>query len=206
MQDVEKALEGITDIRNQIALGRMFRGFGPAVIALTGLMAVMLMAAQLMWPQELAPSNFALLGWWIFAAILSVIIIGIEMFALSRRYHGGLAGSMIANAVQTFLPIGAAGAVIALIIFMNAPDLSWLLPGLWQMLIAIGTFSSLKFLPKPIAIVGAWYFLTGTIVLLLGSQNLPLSPFSMGIPFAVGQVLMAVTLFKTLEVSQNGPR
>ena len=206
MQDIEKALEGITDIRNQIAIGRMFRGFGPAVIALTGLFAAMLMAAQLMWPQELAASNLALLGWWIFAAVLSVIIIGIEMFALSRRYHGGLAGSMIANAVQTFLPIGAAGSVIALIILMNTPDLAWLLPGVWQILIAVGIFSAIKFLPNPIAIAGAWYFLTGTIVLLLGSQDVPLSPLAMGIPFGIGQALMAFILFKTLEISQNGSR
>lgn len=204
MQNVEKALEGITDIRNQIALGRMFRGFGPAVIALTGLFALMLTAAQLMWPQELAASGPGLLGWWIFAAVLSAIIIGIEMFALSRRHHGGLAGSMISNAVQTFFPIGAAGAVIGLVILMNKPGLAWMLPGLWQILIAIGIFSSLKFLPKPIAIAGAWYFLAGTIVLLLGSQNLPLTPLSMGVPFAVGQALMALILFKTLEVPRNG--
>ena len=206
MQDIEKALESITDIRNQIALGRMFRGFGPAVIGLTGLFAVMLTAAQLLWPQELAASNFALLGWWIFAAVLSVIIIGIEMFALSRRYHGGLAGSMISNAVQTFLPIGAAGSVIGLIILMNTPELAWILPGIWQVLIAIGIFSSLKFLPNPIVIPGAWYFLAGTAVLLLGSQNIALSPLAMGIPFAVGQGLMAIILFKTLEVSENGSR
>ncbi|MDA8708192.1 hypothetical protein N9M10_02355 [Hellea sp.] len=204
MQNVEKALEGITDIRNQIALGRMFRGFGPAVIALTGLFALMLTAAQLIWPQKLAASDIALLGWWMFAAVLSVIIIGIEMFALSRRYHGGLAGSMISNAVQTFLPIGAAGAVIGLIILMNKPSLAWLLPGLWQILIAIGIFSSLKFLPKAIAITGAWYFLAGSIVLLLGSHNVPLSPLAMGVPFAIGQGVMALILFKTLEVSRDG--
>lgn len=206
MQDIEKALEGITDIRNQIAIGRMFRGFGPAVIALTGLFAALLTGAQLIWPQELAASNLALLGWWVFAAMLSVIIIGIEMFALSRRHHGGLAGSMIANAVQTFLPIGAAGAVIGLIILTNTPDLAWLLPGIWQILIAVGIFSSLNFLPNHIVGAGAWYFLAGTFVILLGSKGVALSPLAMGIPFAIGQVLMAFILFKTLEVSQNGPR
>lgn len=206
MQDIEKALEGITDIRNQIALGRMFRGFGPAVIALTGLFAALLTAAQLLWPLELAASHAGLLGWWIFAATLSVIIIGIEMFALSRRHHGGLAGSMITNAVQSFLPIGAAGAVTALIILTNRPDLAWLLPGIWQILIALGIFGSLKFLPHQIAIAGAWYFLAGSVGLLLGSQGVPLSPLAMGIPFAIGQVLMAFILFKTLEVSQHGVR
>jgi hypothetical protein len=136
-----------------------------------------------------------------FAAILSVIIIGIEMFALSRRHHGGLAGSMISNAVQTFLPIGAAGAVIAAVILVNRPDLAWSLPGLWQILIAIGIFNSLKFLPKLITIAGAWYFLAGAGVLLLGSYGASLSPLAMGVPFAVGQGVMALILFKTLEVS-----
>jgi len=126
------------------------------------------------------------------------------MFALSRRYHGGLAGSMIANAVQTFLPIGVAGSVIALIILMNTPNLAWLLPGVWQILIAVGIFSAIKFLPNLIAIAGGWYFLTGTVVLLLGSHDVPLSPMTMGLPFTIGQVLMAFILFKTLEVSQHG--
>ena len=200
MQDIEKALEGITDIRNQIAIGRMFRGFGPAVIGLTGLFAVMLMGAQLLWPDKLAASNIALLGWWIFAAILCVTIIGIEMFALSRRYHGGLAGSMIAHAVQTFLPIGTAGAVLCFTIFSNRPELAWLLPGIWQILIALGIFGSLKFLPKPIVLAGVWYFVAGTVVLMLGSHSPTLSPLAMGIPFAIGQALMAFILFKTLEV------
>jgi len=204
MQNIEKALGGIADIRNQIALGRMFRGFGPAVIALTGLFALMLTAAQLIWPQKLAASDVALLGWWMFVAVLSVALIGIEMFALSRRYHGGLAGSMITNAVQTFLPIGAAGAAIGLIILINKPNLAWLLPGLWQILISMGVFSSLKFLPKPVAVAGIWYFLAGTIVLLLGSNGMALTPLAMGVPFAIGQVLMASLLFKTLEV-HNGP-
>ena len=147
----------------------------------------------------MAASHVALLGWWIFAAFLCVTIIGIEMFALSRRYHGGLAGSMIANAVQTFFPIGVAGAALCLVIFMNRPDLAWLLPGIWQILIALGIFSSLMFLPKPIIFAGVWYFIAGTVVMMLGSRGVALSPLAMGIPFAIGQALMALILFKTLE-------
>ena len=199
MQDIEKALADITDIRNQVAAGRMFRGFGPAVIALTGLFAVLLMAAQILWPDALAKNDVSLLGWWIFAAFLSVIFITIEMLALSRRHHGGLADSMITNAVQIFMPIGAVGAMITLIILKNQVSLAWILPGVWQCLIAIGTFGSLHYLPKYVSLVGAWYFITGALVLLLGSQGHPLSPLAMGIPFAVGQWLMAFILYTTLE-------
>lgn len=199
MQNVEKALTDIADIRRQMAAGRMFRGFGPAVIALTGVFAALLTAAQLIWPQSLAATPTALLGWWIFAAMLSVIFIGIEMLALSRRHHGGLADSMITHAVQTFLPIGASGAVIGAIILKNQLGLAWALPGIWQLLIAIGIFSALQFLPKSVGLAGIWYFIAGTCGLMLGSINEALTPLSMGIPFAIGQWIMALILFKTLE-------
>jgi len=199
MQNVDKALADIMDIRNQMALGRMFRGFGPAVIAVTGLFALLLMIAQLIWPEALANNPTSLLGWWVFAAIMSIIFIGIEMFALSRRHHGGLADSMIINAIRTFLPIGAAGAVIGIILLKSPLELTWALPGIWQLLIAIGIFSSLNFLPKPIIIAALWYFIAGTAVLFLGSMTQNLSPWVMGIPFALGQWIMALILFKTLE-------
>ena len=206
MHNVNKALADISEIRNQMAVGRMFRGFSPAVVALTGLFAALLASAQIIWPRALAANEPALLGWWIFAAMLSVIFIGIEMFALSRRHHGGLADSMIINAVQTFLPIGGAGAVIGFIVLKNAPNLAWLLPGIWQLLIAIGIFSSLKFLPKLISIAGAWYFIAGTVGLFWGSLGQPPTSLAMGVPFAIGQWIMAFILFKTLESSYVDPR
>jgi len=206
MQDINKALADITDIRNQMAAGRMFRGFGPRVVGLSGLFAAMLMTVQLIWPDKLANSAYALLGWWVFAAVMSVIFIGIEMLALSRRYHGGLADSMITHAVQTFLPIGAVGAVIGYVILKNQPSLAWALPGIWQLLIAIGIFNSLKFLPKAVTIAGLWYFIAGATVLVTGSLDQPLSPWMMGVPFAIGQGLMAYILFKTLEAPNAEPR
>ena len=42
---------------------------------------------------------------------------------------------------------------------------------------------------------GAWYFLSGFTVLLLASQNHLLSPWSMGLPFVAGQLLMAALLY-----------
>lgn len=201
MHNVNKALADITDIRNQMAAGRMFRGFAPAVIALTGLFAALLMAAQLLWPDALARDAMALLGWWVLAACMSVIFIGFEMLSLSRRYHGGLADSMVMQVIQTFFPVGAIGAAIGFIILKNAPDLAWLLPGLWQLLIAMGTFSALKFLPKRVFIAGLWYFLAGSTVLFLGSLSQTLTPWAMGISFAFGQWIMAFILYKTLKDS-----
>ncbi len=41
---------------------------------------------------------------------------------------------------------------------------------------------------------GAWYFVAGFAVLLLASQSHALSPWTMGLPFVIGQLLMAAIL------------
>ena len=116
------------------------------------------------------------------------------MIARTRRHHGGLADAMLFNAVEHFLPAGVAGAVICLILLRFAPDTGWMLPGLWQMLLGVGLFVALRFLPRSIAVAAAWYFLAGAAVLIMSSQSRALSPWAMGIPFGVGQLVMAALL------------
>ena len=76
-----------------------------------------------------------------------------------------------------------------------APDSLWLLPGLWQVLVALGIFASVRSLPPLIALVGAWYFVAGVAVLIVASLGQSLSPWMMGLPFAIGQFLMAAVLY-----------
>ncbi len=51
-----------------------------------------------------------------------------------------------------------------------------------------------RLLPRTIALGGAWYFLSGFTVLLIASQSHALSPWTMGLPFAIGQLLLAALL------------
>ena len=55
-------------------------------------------------------------------------------------------------------------------------------------------FASVRSLPRIVTLVGAWYFIAGFVTLMLGSQNHALSVWTMGLPFAVGQFLMAGVL------------
>ena len=64
-----------------------------------------------------------------------------------------------------------------------APESLWLLPGLWQVLVSLGVFASVRSLPRTVALAGAWYFVAGFTVLLLASQSHTLSPWTMGLPF-----------------------
>jgi hypothetical protein len=135
-----------------------------------------------------------LLGW-AAAALLSLVVIWIEMLARSRRHHSGLADAMIHQAVEQALPAGVAGLLLAVMLWKFAPEALWMLPGLWQILVSLGTFASVRLLPRSVALAGAWYFVAGFSVLLLASQSHALSPWTMGLPFVIGQSLMATILY-----------
>ena len=116
------------------------------------------------------------------------------MVARSRRHHSGLADAMIHQAVEQFLPAGIAGVLLAVMLFKFAPEALWMLPGLWQLLVGLGVFASVRSLPRTVAFAGAWYFVTGFSTLLVASQSHALSPWTMGLPFVAGQLLMAAIL------------
>jgi hypothetical protein len=197
MRNLRKALVDIANIRLQLAAGMMFRGFGPLVIALTGVLALVAAAVQAA-SSEAASGPLAFLGVWVAVAAVSVVLIGLEMLARTRRHHGGLADVVLFNAIEHFVPFGAAGAVIGAILLRFAPETAWMLPGLWEMLIGLGLFAAVRFLPRSVTIAAAWYFLAGATVLMLCSATRSLSPWAMGVPFGGGQILLAVILHLAL--------
>jgi hypothetical protein len=195
MRDLDKALADIIAIRSQLAAGTAFRGYGPATMAATSAVALVTALAQhLLLSDPTAEPMMFLFGWGM-AAVVSLLMIGIEMQARSRRHHSGLADAMIHQAVEQFLPAGVAGVLLAILLWKFAPEALWMLPGLWQVLTSLGVFASVRSLPRTVALAGAWYFLAGFAVLLLASTTHTLSPWSMGLPFAIGQALMAAILY-----------
>lgn len=194
MRDLDKALADILAIRSQIAAGTAFRGYGPAAIAATGGLAFVTAILQRLWLDEPTNHPLAFFSGWAATAIVSGGIIWIEMQARSRRHHSGLADEMIRQAVEQFLPAGVAGALLAVMLWKFAPETLWMLPGLWQVLVSLGVFASVRSLPRTVAFAGAWYFVAGFTVLLLASESRALSPWTMGLPFIIGQLLMAAIL------------
>jgi len=194
MRDLDKALADILAIRSQIAAGTAFRGYGPAAMAATAGLALITALMQFLWLDDPTGHPLAFFSGWAAAALLSGAIIGIEMRARSRRHHSGLADAMIHQAVEQFLPAGVAGALLAVMLLRFAPETLWMLPGLWQVFVSLGVFASVRSLPRTVAFGGAWYFVAGFTVLLLASESHALSPWSMGLPFVIGQLLMAALL------------
>jgi hypothetical protein len=194
MRDLDKALADIFAIRSQIAAGTAFRGYGPAAIAATSGLALMTAVAQFFWLDDPSGQPAIFFAGWTATAVVSAGIIWVEMQARSRRHHSGLADAMIHQAVEQFLPAGMAGALLAVVLGSFAPDTLWMIPGLWQLLVSLGIFASARSLPRSVGIAGAWYFVAGFATLMLASENHALSPWAMGLPFAVGQLLLAAIL------------
>jgi hypothetical protein len=203
MNDLNKALSDISNIRRQVAHSTEFRGYGPATLAGTGALAVAAAAAQALWLPDPASHVAAYLSIWIATAALSAVLIGTEMHARTQRIHSGMADEMIRMAVEQFLPAVGVGGLVTLVLVRFVPGAVWMIPGMWQVIFSLGVFSSCRFLPRAVAMAGAWYLLTGLTLMAL-ADNRALSPWAMGIPYGAGQILVAgILLFATQEGSDE---
>ena len=204
MTDLHKALSEISAIRGQIARSAEFRGYGPATLSVTGILALLAAAGQGYWLKNPERDMAAYLSIWIATAAISLVIISVETITRARRVYSGLARHMVHAAVEQFLPAIVAGLLLTVVLWRCAPQSLWMLPGLWQIVFSLGVFASCRFLPRAMFAVGVWYLAAGLICLALGQQP-ALSPWAMGVPFGVGQLLVAVVLqFDYKETDERG--
>jgi hypothetical protein len=194
MSDLHKALGDISNIRRQMAHSTQFRGYGPATLAATGVIALLAASLQSMWLPDSANHIPAYLRIWISTAVFSAALAGVQMYTRTRRIHSGLSDEMIRMAVEQFLPAAGAGLLITIVLVRFVPAVVWMLPGLWQVIFSLGLFSSCRFLPRPMIAAGAWYLLTGLICIALGDSR-ALAPWTMGLAYGAGQLLVAGILF-----------
>jgi hypothetical protein len=201
MRDLNKALGDISSIRMQMARSTDFRGYGPATLAATGFLAFAAATAQALWLPDPEHHIAVYLTAWIATATVSAALIGVEMFARTKRIHSGMADKMIWMAVEQFLPSVAAGGLITIALVRYVPAVLWMLPGLWQVIFSLGVFSSCRFLPRPMIAAGMWYLFTGLFCVSLGDAR-AFSPWAMGVPYGAGQLLVAVVLLYSARKGQ----
>ena len=171
-----------------------FRGYGPATVAGTAALAMIAATTQTALLPDPANHIPRYLIIWLTTASLGASMAGAQMFTRSRRIHSGMSDEMIQMAVEQFLPSVGASLLITFVLFRYVPAALWMLPGIWQIIFSLGIFASCRFLPRPMLAAGGWYLLTGLVCIALG-DSVAFSPWAMGIPFAVGQSLVAGILF-----------
>jgi hypothetical protein len=194
MDEVERALSEIADIRARMSASSRFRGFAPEAMAFGAALALAVAMAQTLWPEALASTAPRYLAIWGAAQICSSALVALEAVARSRSLHGGLAGAMLGAAGRRLLPFAAAGAAIAVAACAPARDAAWMVPGVWLMLIGLGGLAAATTLPRAILFPAAWYLVSGVVVLALAAGSQTLSPWLLGAPLAIGQIMVALVL------------
>ena len=194
MTELRQALAEIRAIRTQVARGTQFRGYGPRSIAATGVLALGVAAVQARWFSDAGHAVSEFLAIWVATAAVCVFMSAWEMVARARRVHDGFAKEMTHAAVEQFLPAIVSGILLTVVLVRSTPQVTWMLPGLWELVFSLGVFASCRFLPRPMFGVGLWYLAAGLTCLAVESSYQALSPWAMGIPFGVGQLLVAAVL------------
>ena len=202
LSDLRQALAEISAIRTQVARDTQFRGYGPISIAASGLLALLVAVVQSGIIKD-GRDFFPFLFVWAGTALIAVGLTATEMIRRTRRVHTGLANEMIQAAVEQFLPALVVGLLLTAMLIWVAPQELWMLPGLWQLLFSLGVFASCRFLPRQTFAVGIWYLIAGLTCLALQSGSKTFSPWGMGIPFGVGQLLVAGVLQYGFEKSSE---
>ena len=201
MTNLSQALAEISAIRAQVARDTQFRGYGPATIAVSGVLALLVAAAESHWSREIGADALRFLAIWAGTAAVAVILTAGETIIRARRVHSGFASAMIQAAVEQFFPALIVGVLLTGVLLRAAPQQLWMLPGLWELIFSLGVFASCRFLPRQMFAVGVWYLACGLTCLMAASGSKALSPWEMGIPFGVGQLLVAVVLQYCFEES-----
>ena len=196
MGELERALSQIADIRARMSASSRFRGFAPEAMAFGSVFSLATAMAQTLWPAALASSGPRYLAVWGAACVCCSAICAIEAISRSRSLHGAMAGAMLGSTLRQLLPFGAAGAVIAGVSCSGAPQTAWVVPGIWLLLIGLAGLSAATSLPRTIVWPSAWYFFCGALVLGLAGGGLPLSPWMLGLPLAIGQAMVAFVVVR----------
>ena len=159
MRDLDKALADILAIRSQIAAGTAFRGYGPATVAATGGIALLTASLQFLWlGRSDRPAGRVLRGPDGRRAVVGRADLDRDAGALAppsfgpRRRDDPAGGRAIPAGRRRRLPAwrSCCGS--------SRRKRCGLLPGLWQILVSLGVFASVRSLPRSIAFGGAWYF------------------------------------------------
>jgi len=194
MRELRQALAEINAIRTQVARETQFRGYGPLSTAASGVLAILVAGGQSLWlkPYEGDVSVFLLV--WVITAVLAASVCAWETLMRTRKAHFGFCKEMIQAAIEQIVPALVVGLMLTVVLAQAAPQVLWMLPGLWALAFSLGVFASCRFLPRPMFAAGLWYLVAGLACLMIESGTRELSPWSMGVSFGIGQLLVAAVL------------
>jgi len=194
--DINKALSEIGEIRSQMARQELFQGFGPVAVVCSGLLALLVAAAQGLWPEALAGTQQRFVLVWVGATFVASIFITAHMWRRSNNLHGTQSGVLLNRVFEQLVPPVCATVIVTGAFLQFAKEAVNALPGLWMMMAALACFAMVSSIGNRLRYVGAWYLICGTAVLITGlkAPAVMLSEWLVAVPFFIGQLGMALVL------------
>ena len=201
--ELREALTQISEIRQQMTRSEVYRGYRSLTTGVSGMLAILGAVIQPLFIASPVSELGRYLIFWIGIAAVSAVVVGSEVWWRARTADSEVLQQMTRLAVEQLSPSLVVGALLTLCIFQTAPQVSWMLPGLWSLIFSLGIFASYRLLPPPLFWVALYYASCGLGCLYWGQGANALSPWQMGICFGGGQLMSAAILFWTLERPQS---
>lgn len=187
--EVQRALDQLTDIHAQVARASIYRGYRAAPVAGMGFIALSVAACEALWAGNGGPWAHAMV--WLGVALLCATIGAADLW----RRRRAVSGRDTWTAVGQLVPALVVG--VAMTWFLS--DRPELLPGVWTSLFGLGALASRPYLPAPILGVALFYVAAGLAMSAAARAGVSPSPWSMGITFLVGQLSAAAVLRRSSE-------
>lgn len=203
--ELREAMAQIAEIRQRMARGQVFRGYRAATTAFSGAVAVCTAVGQAFLIGDPARDRIGFVQLWVLAAIVSVVVMAMEMAVRVRRSASEMQKQLTLLAVEQFGPSIVAGGLLTYAMCAYASSEMWMLPGLWMVVFSLGMFASSRLLPRAVFGVAGFYLVAGVMTFGLsaprgdGVSPLAYSPWLMGGVFGIGQLATAAVLYLKLE-------
>ena len=191
------ALSQIADIRQQIARSQAFNGYRSLTTAVTGIFAILAACVQKRFVVDPIHHMNRYLTIWLIVAVISIIVVGIELAIRCWRSDQPLQRELSFHAIEQMMPSVVAGALLTFVITQFAGEIARVVPGMWSILFGLAVFASRRLLPKATFLVGGFYLLAGLVMVSLRYDAL--NAWTMGATFGIGQISAAALLYFTLE-------
>lgn len=197
--ELDDALAQVSEIRQQLAKAGTFRGYRALPAAFSSGVACLTAGVQPIVVPEPSHDPLGYVALWVVAAVVSVIVLAVEMVVRGRRSKSHLSQRQMFETAEQFLPAVIAGASLTFVLASRQPDVLWMLPGLWGMLFSLGVFAACRVLPRALFSVAFYYLGCGLTILAAVRGPAAFSPWTMAITFGGGQLLGAIVLYFSVE-------
>lgn len=195
MNDLERALADIAEVRERLVHLQRFRGYSGIAAAVSGIFALatgVVQALLVPHPRTLHEDHLYFALW--FACCAASIIVNYG--AIAHWYVNDASARerwQTASVGLSIVPALALGA--ALSFAMLRAELFSFLPGIWYGCYGVGIFASRTTLPRPVVPIAVLFLVAGLSLIFLPASAV-LSWWTLALGFGIGQLAIGVLVMR----------